>query len=72
MNQNLISEDAARDLNIKSPLVRRLVYGVDDPVKHRVRRWLTEMDDERLLRLGINARDGAALRATPSRAPQVF
>jgi hypothetical protein len=72
MNQNLISEDAARDLNIKSPLVRRLVYGVDDPVKHRVRRWLTEMDDERLLRLGVNARDRAALRATPSRAPQVF
>jgi hypothetical protein len=72
MNQNLISEDAARDLNIKSPLVRRLVYGVDDPVKHRVRRWLTEMDDERLLRLGGNARDRAALRATPSRAPQVF
>jgi hypothetical protein len=72
VSQNLISEDAARDLNIKSPLVRRLVYGVDDPVKHRVRRWLTEMDDERLLRLGINARDRAALRATPSRAPQVF
>jgi len=64
MSQNLISEDVARDLNIKSPLVRRLVYGVDDPVKHRVRRWLTEMDDERLLRLGVNAQDRAALRAT--------
>jgi hypothetical protein len=46
MHQNVISQNAARDLNIKSPLVRRLVYGVDDSVKHCVRRWLTEMDDE--------------------------
>jgi hypothetical protein len=63
MSQNQISDDAAGDLSIKSPLVRRLVYGQDDPVKHRVRRWLTEMDDERLLRLGVNAQDRAALRA---------
>jgi hypothetical protein len=62
MSQNLISEDPARDLNIKSPLVRRLVYGADDPVKHRVRKWLAEMDNERLLRLGVNAQDSAALR----------
>jgi hypothetical protein len=53
MRQSVISEDSARDLKIKTPLVRRPVYGADDPVTHRIRRWLMEM----LLRLDGNAWD---------------
>jgi hypothetical protein len=62
MDQNF-SDDVECGFNIKSPLVRRLINGTNDPVRHRVRGWLAEMDDGQLLRLGINKRDRAALRA---------
>jgi hypothetical protein len=64
MNPNVISEYVVGDSYIKSPLVRRLVCGGHDPVRRRVRRWLAEMDDEKLLRLGLNGRDRAALRTS--------
>jgi hypothetical protein len=64
MNHDAISEHAACDPNIKSQLVRRLLRSRNDQVKHRVRRWLTAMEDEQLLCLGLNARDRAALRTT--------
>ncbi|MGY8663645.1 hypothetical protein Q3C01_14905 [Bradyrhizobium sp. UFLA05-109] len=52
-----------------SGLVRRLVRAKDDPAKQRIRAQLSEIDDERLLRLGLTSEDIAALRGTAS--PQV-
>jgi hypothetical protein len=49
-----------------SSLVRRLVRAKDDPAKRRIRAQLSEIDDERLLGLGLTSDDIAALRATAS------
>jgi hypothetical protein len=48
----------------KSSLVRRLVAAENDPAKRRIRAWLTELDDERLGRLGLTSKDIAILRRT--------
>jgi len=48
----------------KSSLVRRLVAAENDPAKRRIRAWLTELDDERLLGLGLTSEDIAILRWT--------
>ena len=48
----------------KSSLVHRLVAAEDDPAKRRIRAWLTEVDDERLLALGLMPEDIALLRGT--------
>ena len=48
----------------KSSLVRRLVAAENDPAKRRIRAWLTELDDERLLGLGLTSEDIAILRGT--------
>ena len=49
-----------------SSLVRRLVLAKDDPAKQRIRAWLSDIDDERLFRLGLASEDIAALRGTAS------
>ena len=49
-----------------SSLVRRLVRAKDDPAKQRIRAQLSEIDDERLLGLGLTSEDIAALRGTAS------
>jgi hypothetical protein len=48
----------------RSSLVRRLVLAKAGPVKQRIRAWLSDIDDERLFRLGLTAEDIAALRNT--------
>jgi hypothetical protein len=47
-----------------SSLVRRLVRAKDDPAKQRIRSWLSKIDDERLLCLGITPEEIATLRGT--------
>ena len=47
-----------------SSLVRRLVRAKDDPAKQRIRSWLSKIDDERLLCLGITSEEIATLRGT--------
>jgi hypothetical protein len=55
----------AKDVMVRSSLVRRLVQARDDPVKQRARAWLCEMSDEQLSsRLGCTPEDIAALRGT--------
>jgi hypothetical protein len=41
--------------------VRRLVQAKDDPAKQRMRRWLSDVDDERLLSFGLTPEDIALL-----------
>jgi hypothetical protein len=48
----------------RSSLVRRLVRAKDDPAKQRIRSWLSNVDDERLLCLGVTSEDIAMLRGT--------
>jgi hypothetical protein len=52
-----------------SSLVRRLVLAKGDPAKQRIRAQLSEIDDVRLVALGLTSEDIAALRGTAS--PQV-
>ena len=47
--------------------MRRLVLAKDDPAKQRIRAWLSDVDDERLLHFGLTSQDIAALRGTVSR-----
>jgi hypothetical protein len=47
-------------------LVRRLVQARDDPAKQRIRRWLSDINDERLLSFGLTQEDIALLRGTLS------
>ncbi len=46
-----------------SSLVRRLVRAQNDPAKQRIRAWLTNISDEKLLNFGLSAADIALLRA---------
>ena len=46
----------------RSSFVRRLLRARDDAVKERVRAWLTDLDDERLLGFGLAPEDIALLR----------
>jgi hypothetical protein len=54
----------------RSSLVRRLVQARDDPAKQRIRRWLGDIDDARLLGFGLTPEDIALLRG--SRGPGNF
>ena len=54
----------------RSSLVRRLVQAKDDPAKQRIRRWLGDIDDARLLGFGLTPEDIALLRG--SRGPGNF
>jgi len=44
--------------------VRRLVQARDDPAKQRIRRWLSDINDERLLSFGLTLEDIALLRGS--------
>jgi hypothetical protein len=44
--------------------VRRLVQAKDGPAKQRIRRWLSDVDDERLLSFGLTPEDIALLRSS--------
>ncbi|RZN34899.1 hypothetical protein CWO90_05730 [Bradyrhizobium sp. Leo121] len=46
-----------------SGLVRRLVRAQGDPAKQRIRAWLGNICDEKLLNFGLSAADIALLRA---------
>jgi hypothetical protein len=48
----------------KSSFVRRLLQAHDDTAKRRVRAWLLEIDDNRLLGFGLTPEDIALLRGT--------
>jgi hypothetical protein len=56
----------AKDLKVRSSLVRRLVQAQDDPAKHRIRAWLCDLNDEQLSSLGCTFEDIAVLRGTQS------
>lgn len=45
-----------------SALVKRLIGARNDPAKERIRGWLIEIDDARLLDFGLTPTDIAALR----------
>jgi hypothetical protein len=53
-----------------SSLVRRLVLAKDDPVKQRIRAWLSDVEDERLFSLCYTSDDIAALRGTARRSAE--
>jgi hypothetical protein len=52
----------------RSSLVRRLVQARDDPAKQRIRRWLSDIQDDRLLSFGLTPDDIVLLRG-PLEAP---
>lgn len=59
-----ITARPAKDLKVRSSLVRRLVQAQDDPAKHRIRAWLCDLNDEQLSSLGCTSGDIAVLRGT--------
>lgn len=59
--QRVAVRPAAR-LIAGSSLVRRLIRAKDDPAKQRIRTWLSEIGDERLLCFGLTSQDIAMLR----------
>jgi hypothetical protein len=48
----------------RSSLVRRLVQARDDPAKQRIRRWLGDINDERLAGFGLTPEDIVLLRGS--------
>ena len=46
----------------KSSFVRRLLKARDDAAKRRVRAWILEIDDDRLVGFGLTPEDIALLR----------
>ena len=62
--QQSIAKRPARCRKARSSLVRRLVQAKDDPAKQRIRRWLSDVSDERLLSLGLTPEDIALLRGS--------
>ena len=62
--QQSIAKRPARCRKARSSLVRRLVQAKDDPAKQRIRRWLSDISDERLLSLGLTPEDIALLRGS--------
>ena len=59
-----ITARPAKDLKVRSSLVRRLVQAQDDPAKHRIRAWLCDLNDEQLSSLVCTSEDIAVLRGT--------
>ena len=62
--QQSIAKRPARCRKARSSLVRRLVQAKDDPAKQRIRRWLSDISDERLLSLGLTPEDIGLLRVS--------
>jgi hypothetical protein len=71
--QQSIAKRPARCRKARSSLVRRLVQARDDPAKQRIRRWLSDINDERLLSLAlqllfcfeVRALGGGLVNSTP-------
>jgi hypothetical protein len=59
-------ERHASQRKARSSLVRRLVQAQDDPAKQRIRRWLSKINNERLLSFGLTPEDIALLRGSRS------
>jgi hypothetical protein len=62
--QQSIAKRPARCRKTRSSLVRRLAQAKDDPAKQRIRRWLSDISNERLLNLGLTPEDIALLRGS--------
>ena len=62
--QQSIAKRPARCRKARSSLVRGLVQAKDDPAKQRIRRWLSDISDERLFSLGLTPEDIALLRGS--------
>lgn len=62
MNQKNSRAPASKIPTAKSSLVRRLVRARNDPAKQRIRTWLKEADDQRLLNFGLTREDIFILR----------
>jgi hypothetical protein len=70
--QQSTAKPSASCRKARSSLVRRLVRAKDDPAKQRIRRWLSDIDDERLLSLGLTPEDIALLRGSRSSGNFVY
>jgi hypothetical protein len=57
-----VMKGPAKGREADSSLVRRLVQARDDPAKQRIRRWLSHINDERLLAFGLTPEDILILR----------
>jgi len=62
--QESIAKRPARCRKARSSLARRLVQAMDDPAKQRIRRWLSDINEERLLSFGLTPEDIALLRGS--------
>jgi hypothetical protein len=62
--QQSIAKRPAGCRKARSSLVRRLVQARNDPAKQRIRRWLSDFNDERLLSSGLTPEDIALLRSS--------
>jgi hypothetical protein len=62
--QQSIAKRPATCRKARSSLVRRLVQARNDPAKQRIRRWLSDINDERLLSFGLTPEDIALLRGS--------
>jgi hypothetical protein len=62
--QSVAARRPTRCRKARSSLVRRLVQARDDPEKERIRRWLSDINDERLLNFGLTPEDIALLRGS--------
>jgi len=62
--QQRTTKDPARGRRARSSLVRKLVQANDDPAKQRIRHWLSDIDDERLLSFGLTPEDIVVLRGS--------
>jgi hypothetical protein len=65
-SQQRVTTRPARLRKARSSLVRRLIQAGDDPAKQRIRSWLSDINDERLLSFGLTPEDIALLRGSGS------
>ena len=70
-SQQSIAKRPAGCRKVRSGLVRRLGLAKDDPAKRRIRRWLSDINDERLSRFGLTTEDIALLRGSGRQGEQV-
>jgi hypothetical protein len=70
--QQSTAKSSADCRTARSSLVRRLVRAKDDPAKQRIRRWLSDIDDQRLSSLGLTPEDIVLLRGSRSSGNFVY
>src|SRR5262245_39788320 len=66
-----LPQDPAALPKASSSLVRGLVGARNDPAKQRIRAWLANLEDERLLSLGLTSQDIVVLRGSTQRLPEI-